>query len=96
MEIIQVTEDIFTFKAPPCGICDFRFGCYTSQSSCCPLHAVRVMREEVGDNHLFMKCFGTRVEINKNLGKFDESLLARIADRLVEEYAIQQKSQKRN
>ncbi len=96
MEITQVTDDIYTFKVCECGKCDFRYGCYTSQSSCCPLRAVRLIREEMGDNHLFMKCFGKKIEINENLGKFDSSLLVKIGEGLSKAYEIQQSSQKGN
>ena len=92
MEITQVVEDVYQFKPCTCDVCDFRFGCYTSQSSCCPLHAVRVMREEMGDNHLFMKCKAIRIEINENLGKFDSSLLAKIGEGLAKAYEVQQRS----
>uniref|UniRef100_A0A6M3LUU4 Uncharacterized protein n=1 Tax=viral metagenome TaxID=1070528 RepID=A0A6M3LUU4_9ZZZZ len=50
------------------------------------------MREEMGDNHLFMKCFGIRIEINENLGKFDGSLLAKIGEGLAKAYEVQQRS----
>lgn len=94
MDIVQVTGDIYKFKSPTCDACDYRYGCYTSQSSCCPLHAVRAIREEMGDNRLFMKCFGVRIEINENLGRFDKSLLTKIGEGLAD--ALQQSGQERN
>ncbi len=92
MKITQIFDNVYQFEACRCDDCDFRYGCYTSYSSCCPLHAVRVMREEMGDNHLFMKCFGIRIEINENLGKFDSSLLAKIGEGLAKAYEVQQRS----
>lgn len=94
MEIVKVTDDIYRFKAPDCDACDYRYGCYTSYSSSCPLNAVRAIIEEMGDNHLFMKCFGVKIEINENLGRFDSSLLSKIGEGLAN--AIQQRSQERN
>lgn len=42
------------------------------------------MIEEMGDNHLFMKYSGKRIEINENLGKFDSKLLELIGVKLSE------------
>lgn len=95
MEIARISDNLYSFKSCKCSECDFRFGCYTSESSCCPLKAVRIVQEEMGDNHLFMKCFGCRIEINENLGKFDSSLLAQIGGKLADLWSEQNAESKR-
>jgi len=93
MEIIQILPELYRYKDCKCSECTFRFGCWTSQSTCCPLKAVRVVEKTIGDNHLFMRCKGAEISINNNLGKFDNSLLAKIGQLLLEEwYESQQKS----
>jgi len=82
MEIIQILPEIYRFKDCGCSDCTFRFGCWTCES--CPLKAVRVVEEEIGDNHLFMKCREGRISINENLGKFDRRLLTKIGEDLLE------------
>lgn len=93
MEIVQILPTIFRFKDCKCSECYYRFGCWTSQSNYCPLKAVRVIEEDIGDNHLFMRFKGAKVSINNDLGKFDNCLLEKISKDLLEEwYESQQKS----
>ena len=91
MEIVQILPEIYRFKDCGCSDCTFRFGCWTSQSTCCPLKAVRVMEKWMGDDNLF-GCKGIEVSINENLGKFDQALLAKIGEDLVQVYESQQRS----
>ena len=86
MEIIKILPTISRFKDCTCSECRYRFGCWTSQSTCCPLKAVRVIEEDIGDNHLFMRFKGARISINDNLGIFDKSLLTKIGEDLLEEW----------
>ena len=86
MEITQILPDLYRYKDCKCSECTFRFGCWTSQSTCCPLKAVRITVEPFGDDHLFMRTHQARVEINDNLGKFDNSLLAKIGELLLEDW----------
>lgn len=79
MEIIEILPGIHRFKDTKCSECHYRFGCWTSQSTCCPLKAVRVIEEEVGDMQ-----YWTKISINNNLGKFDHLLLAKIGEDLLE------------
>jgi len=90
MQILEVTSTIYTFKPVPCNECDFRFGCWTAYSTCCPLKAVRLV---VYDDQRFASYFGKRrISINENLGRFDHLLLTKIGEALDKAYETQQKS----
>jgi len=88
MQILEVAPTTYTFKPVPCDGCDFRFGCWTAYSTCCPLKAVRLIEEEIGDK----KYKARRVTVNENLGRFDHLLLTKIGEALDKAYESQQKS----
>ena len=85
MQILKVTPTIYTFKPVPCDECSFRFGCWTVYSTCCPLRAVRLIEEEIGNNH-FPKYKARRITFNDTLGRFDRLLLTKIGKALDKAY----------
>ena len=89
MEITQILPTIFRFKDCECSECNYRFGCWTSQSSCCPLKMVRVVEVVYLENPVHN---GIRFEVNKNLGECDEDLLTEIGKDLLKNYEDKQKS----
>ena len=90
MEIHHITPELVEFVSVPCDKCNYRYACWTSKDSCCPLKAVRLTKEWMGDNNLF-GCYTTKVEINENLGKFNHRLLSKIAEDLEEAYGHQKR-----
>ena len=89
MEIIQILPTIFRFKDCECRECDYRFGCWTSQSSCCPLKMVRLVEVTYIENPIYN---GVKFEVNSNLGHHNEDLLTMIGEDLLKQYENQQKS----
>lgn len=67
--------EVYRFKDTKCSECHYRFSCWTSQSTCCPLKAVRVVED--------MNFYAAKISINDNLGKFDNLLLAKIGEDLL-------------
>jgi hypothetical protein len=62
---------IWEFAPAKCDTCDFRFPCWTEESTCCPLKAVRLV--------------GYLPEYNRNLGKFSANVVSLIGKRLYTE-----------
>ena len=89
MEIIQILPTIFRFKDCKCSECDYRFGCWTSQSGCCPLKMVRLVEVAYLENPAYS---GVKFEVNHNLGNHDTDLLTMIGEDLLKQYEDKQKS----
>jgi len=89
MEIVQILPTIFGFKDCKCSECGYRFGCWTSKSSCCPLKMVRLVVVTYLENPRYN---GIKFEVNNNLGNLDKDLLTMIGEDLLRQYENKQKN----
>jgi len=81
MRVLEIISTVYAFEPISCSKCDFRFGCWTSYFTCCPLKLVRLI------------AYNEKREIIINkLGRFDYSLLIKIGKALDKAYEAQQKS----